>query len=65
MMKQFSGWGEVILPAHENRQKQTPATNNPDQTMGFDHVGHCHQPDLPPFLQEVLGRRTYAEGIAF
>ena len=25
MVKQFSGWDEVILPAHETSQKQTPA----------------------------------------
>jgi hypothetical protein len=30
MVKQFSGWDEVILSAHETSQKQTPAINNPD-----------------------------------
>ncbi len=26
--------------------------------MGFDHVGHHHQPDLPPIVQEIPCRRA-------
>jgi hypothetical protein len=62
--RQISGWDEVIFPAYENSQKQMPAINSSDQTMGFDHVGHHHQPDLPPALPELPGRRAYAEEIA-
>jgi hypothetical protein len=29
--------------------------------MGFDHVGHHHQPDLPPFVQEIPCRSAEAE----
>ena len=28
--------------------------------MGFDHVGHHHQPDLPPVLQKLSSRYTKA-----
>ena len=29
--------------------------------MGFDHVGHHHQPDLPPIVQEIPCRSAEAE----
>jgi hypothetical protein len=61
--KQFSGRDEVIFPACENSPKKTPGTRASDETMGFDHVGQYHQPNLPPALPELLGRRADAEGI--
>jgi hypothetical protein len=45
----------------ENTLKRMPGINTPDQTMGFDHVGHHYQPDLPPVVQEIPGRRAEAE----
>lgn len=35
--------GRNLFPAHEKRQKQTPAINCLDQTKGIDHVGHNHR----------------------
>jgi hypothetical protein len=32
-----------------------------DQTTGCDHVGHHHQPGLPPIVQELSGSRAGAE----
>jgi len=32
-----------------------------DQTMGFDHVGLHHQPDLPPIVQEIPCRGAEAD----
>ena len=29
--------------------------------MGFDHVGHHHQLDLPPVMQELSRRSAEAE----
>jgi hypothetical protein len=46
----------------ENTLKRMPGINTPDQTTGFDHVGHHYQPDLPPVVQEIPGRRAEAEG---
>jgi hypothetical protein len=60
--QQFSRADEVIFPACENSQTQTPVINALGQTTGFDHVGYHHQSALPPVLQKISGRRAEAEG---
>ena len=39
-------------------RNQDPLSTSPDQTTGFDHVGHHHQLVLPPCLQALCRRRT-------
>jgi len=46
----------------ESALKRMPGINSLVQTTGFDHVGHHHQPDLPPVVQELPRRRAEAEG---
>jgi hypothetical protein len=51
-----------FFTAREDTLKRMPAIKPADQTMGFDHVGHHPQPDLPPAAQEIPGRRAETEG---
>jgi hypothetical protein len=54
---------EAILPACENRRKHRPVMSVAWSTMEFDHVAPHHQPDLPPGLQKLCGRRSKAAGM--
>jgi hypothetical protein len=48
--------------AREETLKQSPDTNIFGSNNGVDHVGHHHQLDLPPVLQEISGRCAEATG---
>jgi hypothetical protein len=52
------GRDEAILSAREDRLKPEPGINEATRTTRFGHVGCHHQPDLPPLVQELSGRRA-------
>jgi hypothetical protein len=58
------GADEAIFLPREGTLKRTPDINIPDQTTGIDHVGHHHQLNLPPVLQELRRSRAQRRALA-